>query len=120
MTITATEACMMLRQLTYCFGVKPQALLLPRQPGCCRVRLCHPGSLQGLLGVMAVEAKFDLSQHTEVFEAHPSPANSQFSHFRLSHRPATYYHAGFTAQTLLPCHDLASMVPDMTSDAVRG
>ena len=118
-TVTANEACMMLRHLTCCFGVKPQALLLPRQPGCSRVRLCNTDSLQGLLGMMAVEAKFDLLQHTEVFAAHPSPKNLHFSHFRLSHRHDTHYRAGFTALTRLPCHDVANMVPNMASDAVK-
>ena len=70
-SLTFPEARHMLNFLASCFGVKPQALLLPRQPGCGRVRLCQLGSLQGLINVMHVELLSDISQHTEVFSLMP-------------------------------------------------
>ena len=74
--MTAPDARMMLKHLTSCFGIKPQVLLLPRQPGCGRVRLCELGSLQALVDLMVEEGGHDLSQHTEVFLAHHSPKDS--------------------------------------------
>ena len=79
------DARMMLKHLTSCFGVKPQALLLPRQPGCGQVRLCEPGSLHALINLMAVELGPDISQHTQVFAAHDSSKDSYFSQLRVSH-----------------------------------
>ena len=73
-SLTFLEARHMLNFLTSCFGVKPQALLLPRQPGS-RVRLCQLDSLLGLIDVMIVELRSDISQHTEVrAEPHASPS----------------------------------------------
>ena len=95
--MTAHEAGTMLRHLTSCLGVEPQALLLPRQPGCGRVKLCKCCSLLGLVSILAVQLKLNISQHTEVFAAHAYPKDSYCSHLILSHRPATSYNAGFTA-----------------------
>ena len=87
-TLTYTDARMMLKHLTSCFGVRPQALLLPRQPGCGRARLCELGSLRALVDLMVQEGGQDLSQHTEVFVAHHSPEDSNAGQLRVFHRPA--------------------------------
>ena len=138
--MATTDARMMLKHLTSCFGVKPQALLLPRQPGCGRVRLCELGSLRALLELMVAEAghdisrhtevralvdlmalggRHDTSRHTEVFIAHHPPKDAYMSRLRVSHRPATPCHAGFAARTFFPSYRLAGTTPNMISQSVE-
>ena len=74
--MTTADARMMLKHLTSCFGVKPQALLLPRQSGCGRVRLCELGSLQALVDLMVEDVGHDISRHTEVVAAYHSHMGS--------------------------------------------
>ena len=118
-TLTYTDARMMLKHLTSCFGVRPQALLLPRQPGCGRARLCELGSLRALVDLMVQEGGQDLSQHTEVFVAHHSPEDSNAGQLRVFHRPAIPCYAGSAAGTLLSGHKLASTVPNTTEDGAE-
>ena len=111
--MTAPDARMKLKHLTYCFGVKPQALLLPRQPGCGRVRVCELGSLQALVDLMIGEGGHDISRHTKVFAAHHSPKKLCVGQSRVFHRPAIPCYARFAAQIFFPGHKLANIIPNM-------
>ena len=59
------EAHDLLRQL-FSMGVKPEALLLPKQTGQGRCKLCQVASLAALFEVLRDQCNGDLSQHVEV------------------------------------------------------